>query len=74
MLRHGRELADDVEFALWAERLPELMERIEVEVTHKNVALALVSRTDWARYFRGTSTRMFVRKQMFRIARFLAGR
>jgi hypothetical protein len=45
--------ADEIEFALWADRLPEFLERLEVDVAADgSVSLAVVPRPEWVRYFR----------------------
>jgi hypothetical protein len=62
-------LAADVEFGLWAERLPELLDRIVVDVHGSEIRLAVVPRPEWAAYFR-RAPRMFVWERMFRIAAF----
>jgi DNA invertase Pin-like site-specific DNA recombinase len=51
VLGHVDAGADEIEFGLWAARLPELVERIEVEVGKPEVVLLLVPRKEWARYF-----------------------
>jgi len=48
---HHDDDADEIEFSLWAARLPELGERIEVEVGKPEVCCCWVPREEWARYF-----------------------
>jgi hypothetical protein len=64
---HHREEADEIEFSLWAQRLPDLLEHIEVDVVDKRAAVVLVPRKEWVPYLRkklpGVDSMSFLRSK-----------